>query len=57
MTSKEVKNISIDEIVKEKQIGFYRELPKFIQSIIKLLLYENQINKLIKKISQRNRVY
>ena len=45
MTHKEVKNISIDEIVKEKQIGFYRVLPKFMQSIIKLLLYENQINK------------
>ena len=49
MTPKEEKNISIDQILKEKQIGFYRVLPKFMQSIIKLLLYENQINELIKK--------
>ena len=56
MTHKVVKNISIDEIVKEKQIGFYRVLPKFMQSVIKLLLYENQINKLIKKFEYHKEI-
>ena len=37
----------IDKITKEKKIHFYNSLPKFIKSIIKFLLHENEVNHLL----------
>ena len=41
------KIFSIDKIIDEKKIYFYKKLPNFIQNFIKSLLYEKEVNELL----------
>ena len=41
------KIFSIDKIIDEKKIYFYKKLPNFIQNIIKSLLHEKEVNELL----------
>jgi len=38
---------SVEKIIDEKKIRFYRNLPQAFKSFIKSILYENQVNKLL----------
>lgn len=41
------KIFSIDKIIDEKNISFYKKLPNFIQNFIKSLLHEKEVNELL----------
>ena len=38
---------SVDKIIEEKEINFYKLLPRIFQSMIKKLLYEDEVNRLL----------
>ena len=38
---------SVEKIIAEKKIGFYPNLPQPFKSVIKSILYEKQVNKLL----------
>ena len=41
------KIFSVEKIIAEKKIGFYPNLPQPFKSVIKSILYEKQVNKLL----------